>query len=173
MNADTAPPTDPHATKEHDPRAPANEPEPRRSDRGKRRSSRASTRAERAVDLRIGQRLRTARRARGLSQSALAAELSITFQQLQKYESAANRISASRLVSIGIALEVPVGYFLDPVPKAVPPVAGPGEAIPIAALAAAMPLEWRFAYRLLGELLYSVSPLRPGPQEEHPGHTLL
>jgi transcriptional regulator with XRE-family HTH domain len=47
----------------------------------------------------------------GLSQTALADRLSLTFQQLQKYESGANRISASRLWQIAQVLDVPVSWF--------------------------------------------------------------
>jgi transcriptional regulator with XRE-family HTH domain len=47
----------------------------------------------------------------GLSQSAVAEELGISFQQLQKNESGANRISASRLAQLAIILDVPVSYF--------------------------------------------------------------
>jgi transcriptional regulator with XRE-family HTH domain len=46
-----------------------------------------------------------------MSQTALADRLGVTFQQLQKYESGANRISASRLWQIAEALEVPVSWF--------------------------------------------------------------
>ena len=50
-----------------------------------------------AVDMHVGQRLRLRRTLLGLSQEQLGTELNITFQQVQKYERAANRISASRL----------------------------------------------------------------------------
>ena len=50
-----------------------------------------------AIDLHVGKRLRLRRTLLGLSQEQLGSELNITFQQVQKYERGANRISASRL----------------------------------------------------------------------------
>ena len=65
------------------------------------------------IDLYVGKRLRQRRRLLGLTQQKLADEVSIRFQQIQKYESGANRISASRLWSLSKALDVPVAYFFD------------------------------------------------------------
>lgn len=65
------------------------------------------------VDLYVGKRLRQRRRVLGLTQQKLAEEVSIRFQQIQKYESGANRISASRLWSLAKALDVPVAYFFE------------------------------------------------------------
>ena len=48
-----------------------------------------------------------------MSQEQLGAELNITFQQVQKYERGANRISASRLWDMSQILDVPVSYFFD------------------------------------------------------------
>jgi transcriptional regulator with XRE-family HTH domain len=73
----------------------------------------SDARATSAMDHVLGKKLRAAREQAGLSQQALAEKLGITFQQIQKYERGANRIAASRLVSIGQALEKPVSYFLD------------------------------------------------------------
>ncbi|MCK5910150.1 MAG: helix-turn-helix transcriptional regulator [Caulobacter sp.] len=53
---------------------------------------------------------------RGLSQEALAQRLGLTFQQVQKYERGANRISASKLYEIARALEVPVAALFDGAP---------------------------------------------------------
>ena len=64
-----------------------------------------------AEDVAIGQKVRALRLQRGLSQGALAAQVGVTFQQLQKYESGANRISAGRLVRVAAALGVPVTAF--------------------------------------------------------------
>ena len=69
-------------------------------------------RAATAVDAHIGRRIRARRRQLRLSQQALAGRLGITFQQLQKYERAANRVSAARLVAIAAALEAPPAWFL-------------------------------------------------------------
>ena len=49
------------------------------------------------VDLHVGRRLRIRRKQRGVSQGTLADHVGLTFQQMQKYERASNRISASKL----------------------------------------------------------------------------
>ena len=69
------------------------------------------TRRPNPVDAHVGRRLRVRRVLCGMSQTALADQLGITFQQLQKYESAANRISASRLWEISKILDVPIEWF--------------------------------------------------------------
>ena len=66
-----------------------------------------------AIDLHVGKRLRLRRTLLGMSQEQLHAELNITFQQVQKYERGANRISASRLWDMSQILDVPVSYFFD------------------------------------------------------------
>lgn len=66
-----------------------------------------------AVDMHVGKRVRLRRTLLGLSQDQLGTELNITFQQVQKYERGANRISASRLWDIGQILDVPINYFFD------------------------------------------------------------
>lgn len=66
-----------------------------------------------AIDLHVGKRLRLRRTLLGMSQEQLGAELNITFQQVQKYERAANRISASRLWDMSQILDVPINYFFD------------------------------------------------------------
>ena len=65
------------------------------------------------IDLHLGKRLRRRRRLLGLTQQQLASVVGVRFQQIQKYECGANRISAARLWSLASALEVPVGYFYD------------------------------------------------------------
>jgi transcriptional regulator with XRE-family HTH domain len=72
-----------------------------------------------AADVTIGQRVRTRRLERELSQDALAQTLGISFQQVQKYEKGANRITMSRLEQIAKALDVPITYFYgdDPMRK--------------------------------------------------------
>ena len=66
-----------------------------------------------SVDVLVGQRLRLRRKLSGLSQTELGEKIGVTFQQLQKYESGANRISASRLFDLSRVLDVPVSYFFD------------------------------------------------------------
>jgi transcriptional regulator with XRE-family HTH domain len=65
------------------------------------------------IDVHLGKRLRRRRRLLGLTQQQLAGTVGVRFQQIQKYECGANRISASRLWQLSEALEVPVGYFYD------------------------------------------------------------
>jgi transcriptional regulator with XRE-family HTH domain len=64
------------------------------------------------IDLAIGARLRTRRRQLGLSQSDLAEQLGVSFQQVQKYERGANRIAASTLLAAAQALKVSVGWLV-------------------------------------------------------------
>jgi len=65
------------------------------------------------VDLHVGARVRLRRKSLGLSQEALGNALGLTFQQVQKYERGANRISASKLHETARFLKVPVAYFFD------------------------------------------------------------
>ena len=65
------------------------------------------------IDVHVGLRVRLRRKTLGLSQQSLAEALDLTFQQVQKYERGANRISASTLFRISQVLEVPVSYFFD------------------------------------------------------------
>ena len=60
------------------------------------------------IDIAVGARIRLLRKVRGLSQQALADAAGVTFQQIQKYERGANRVSASMLARIAKTLETPV-----------------------------------------------------------------
>ena len=66
-----------------------------------------------AIDMHVGKRLRLRHTLRGISQEQLGAELSVTSQQVQKWERGANQISASQLLDISQILEVPVSCFFD------------------------------------------------------------
>ena len=70
-----------------------------------------------AVDVHVGGRVRARRIMMGMSQQKLAKCLSITFQQVQKYEKGTNRIRASRLYEMARVLEVPIAYFFDDLPE--------------------------------------------------------
>ena len=70
-------------------------------------------RGPQAVDLHVGMRIRQRRRALGLSQERLADTLGLTFQQVQKYERGANRVSASKLYEIARTLQTPMTFFFD------------------------------------------------------------
>jgi len=65
------------------------------------------------IDIHLGRRLRRRRRILGLTQQQLAGACGVRFQQIQKYECAANRMSAARLWQLAEVLEVPVSYFYD------------------------------------------------------------
>ena len=65
------------------------------------------------VDLHVGGRVRMRRKLLGVSQEQLADSLGLTFQQVQKYERGANRVSASKLYEIAKTLQVPVAFFFD------------------------------------------------------------
>lgn len=69
-----------------------------------------------SIDEHIGQRMQLRRVMMGLSQKDLAKICGVTFQQIQKYESAGNRISASRLFELSAALETPVSFFFAGLP---------------------------------------------------------
>lgn len=64
-----------------------------------------------AVDVHVGKLIRARRRAIGLTQDELALAIGVTFQQVQKYERGANRVSASKLFASAQALGVPVASF--------------------------------------------------------------
>lgn len=63
------------------------------------------------VDVYVGGRVRMRRLEIGMSQQALGDAIGVTFQQMQKYERGANRISASRLWAMSVTLGAPVSYF--------------------------------------------------------------
>ena len=65
------------------------------------------------IDMHVGAKIRLRRKALGITQDALAQMLGLTFQQVQKYERAGNRTSASRLYDLSRALRVPVSYFFE------------------------------------------------------------
>jgi transcriptional regulator with XRE-family HTH domain len=78
------------------------------------------------IDLHLGRRLRRRRRLLGLTQQQLAHRVGVRFQQIQKYECGANRISAARLWQLAEALETPVGYFYDGLAEALERTEGGG-----------------------------------------------
>lgn len=80
------------------------------------------------VDVHVGKRIRHRRWMVGVTQQQLAEHVGIKFQQIQKYETGMNRVSASRLWDIAAVLGVPVAFFFEGLeaeteeeaPKAVP-----------------------------------------------------
>jgi len=69
------------------------------------------------ADVYVGKRVRARRGVLGLTQGTLAAELGLTFQQVQKYEKGVNRISASRLHDLARVLRVPIEFFFQGLPN--------------------------------------------------------
>ena len=63
------------------------------------------------IDVHVGGRIRMRRLLLGMNQETLANALGLTFQQVQKYEGGANRVSASRLSAMAEILGVPISYF--------------------------------------------------------------
>jgi len=77
------------------------------------------------IDVHVGARIRKRRLSLGMSQEKLSKPLGLTFQQVQKYENASNRVSASKLFKIASILEVSVMHFyegVDPGGKIIYPV---------------------------------------------------
>lgn len=66
-----------------------------------------------AIDAHVGERIRYRRKLLQMTQQMLGEEIGIRFQQIQKYETGANRVSAARLYEIAEALDVPVQYFYE------------------------------------------------------------
>ena len=65
------------------------------------------------VDVHVGQRSRHRRWTIGMTQQQLADSVGIKFQQIQKYETGMNRVSASRLWDIARSMDVPVAFFFE------------------------------------------------------------
>lgn len=65
------------------------------------------------VDIHVGRQLKQARTLRRLSQTDVARQLKLSFQQIQKYEIGSNRIAASRLFELSNILGVPTSYFFE------------------------------------------------------------
>lgn len=73
-----------------------------------------------AIDVHVGSRIRLRRTMLGMSQEKLGDGLGLTFQQVQKYEKGTNRVGASRLQHIAELLNVPIPFFFDGGPGAIP-----------------------------------------------------
>jgi transcriptional regulator with XRE-family HTH domain len=69
------------------------------------------------IDKHVGSRVRMRRMMLGMSQEKLGDALTLTFQQVQKYEKGTNRIGASRLQQISHILQVPVAFFFEGAPN--------------------------------------------------------
>lgn len=69
------------------------------------------------IDTHVGKMLRAFRKSKGMSQEALAEALGLTFQQIQKYERGANRISASKMFAAANCLGVAPAAFFEGLPE--------------------------------------------------------
>ena len=97
----------------------------------KSKSRRGRGRGISPIDVHVGARVRVRRTLLGITQTNLGDAIGVTFQQVQKYERGANRISASRLFDLSRLFDVPVQFFFDDMPKAVAassPTLGRGKA---------------------------------------------
>jgi transcriptional regulator with XRE-family HTH domain len=65
------------------------------------------------IDIHVGKRIKLRRTLLHISQEQLAGDIGVTFQQVQKYESGHNRVSASRLFDISRVLNCPISYFFE------------------------------------------------------------
>jgi transcriptional regulator with XRE-family HTH domain len=84
----------------------------------KMKKKKVTPRAATGVDTYIGSRMRERRSELGLSQMALGEQLGVSFQQVQKYESGVNRVSAARLFEICRALKVSLASMFERDPAA-------------------------------------------------------
>lgn len=75
------------------------------------RANRRPARQPTDVDRVVGLKIREARKSLGLTQDQLAREVGLTFQQIQKYEKAVNRVSAGLLYEFSIVLDQPITFF--------------------------------------------------------------
>ncbi|MCU0730557.1 MAG: helix-turn-helix transcriptional regulator [Hyphomonas sp.] len=105
------------------------------------------------TDLHVGKRLRRRRRLLGMTQQELASQVGVRFQQIQKYECGANRITASRLYDLSRAMNVTVQYFFDGMATAnpMPNAANDAEQMEGDILSQKETLELVRAYYRLGE----------------------
>ncbi len=71
------------------------------------------------VDVHVGARLRQRRTLLGMTQTKVGVAIGVSFQQMQKYERGANRISSSRLYDLSGMLDVPIEYYFSDMPTAV------------------------------------------------------
>lgn len=71
-----------------------------------------------AIDSHVARRLRAARISAGISQEAVGGALGVTFQQIQKYETGANRVGAGKLARLAKLFNRPIGWFFEGAPGA-------------------------------------------------------
>ena len=124
--------------------------------RTSRRPGRPKTEQPNAIDVRVGARMRLRRNMLRLSQEKLGEAIGLTFQQVQKYERAANRISASRLYHLSRVMDVPVSFFYDDLDPVRAPAIPGGFAEPPAEAFESDPLRKRETVELV-EAYFSIT----------------
>ena len=103
------------------------------------------------IDIHVGKRLRRRRRLMGMTQQNLGDAIGTRFQQVQKYECGANRLTASRLHRIATALRVPASYFFEGLPDSVPSATNTNDEISNDVFSQAETIELIRAYYMLGK----------------------
>jgi transcriptional regulator with XRE-family HTH domain len=79
-----------------------------------------SPRSPNSIDKHLGDQIRNRRQAINMTQDHLGGELGVSFQQIQKYESGKNRISAARLYEVCHVLGVPIASMFEDIPRSAP-----------------------------------------------------
>ena len=86
---------------------------PAKKKTAKKKTSKGKVSKIHSIDVRVGQRIKEFRKSLGMTQKHLAIQIGVKFQQVQKYETAQNRVSASRLWMIAEVLGVKAGDFFE------------------------------------------------------------
>ncbi len=81
--------------------------------RVRRRAKKQTSRGPNPIDIHVGSRVRLRRNLLGMTLQTLAKAVGVTYQQLQKYERAVNRVGASRLFNLSRVLDVPISFFFE------------------------------------------------------------
>ena len=81
--------------------------------RVRRRAKKQTSRGLNPIDIHVGARVRFRRHLLGMNQTKLAGAIGVTYQQIQKYEKATDRISASRLFNLSRVLDVSISFFFE------------------------------------------------------------
>ncbi len=81
--------------------------------RVRRRAKKQTSRGPNPIDIHVGARVRLRRNQLGLTLMTLSKAVGVTYQQLQKYEHAVNRVGASRLFNLSRVLDVPISFFFE------------------------------------------------------------
>lgn len=134
----------------------------------RRKGRRATGRADPdPVDIHVGKRIRQRRLSLGMNQTDLGVALGLSFQQVQKYEHGANRVSAPALYRLSNTLGVPVSFFFDGLPNghraplfpAEDPLLARGDGLDLLRRYLSLPMAIR---KRVAALLFSLTDGQPG-----------